>query len=177
MFLTEEYRLSVRIDKLSYLNTISLEKMYKVYIVLTDEIIRNLTQNAEGISPPSPHSQGWDKGGGDLSSDETVTLFMRENDSIDLLLKIKDKVVFSLPVIMRDNGCGFETYAYFKKAVQALIAQNFRQFQISNLGAMGLFEGEDVLLYADYPLYCLNPLSAMKLRELGFTRYTCVPGG
>lgn len=40
---------------------------------------------------------------------------------------------------------------------------------------MGLFEGEDVQLYADYPLYCLNPLSAMKLRELGFTRYTLSP--
>ncbi|MDQ1273058.1 MAG: family peptidase, partial [Planctomycetota bacterium] len=172
---TEEYRLSVKIDKLPYLNTISLEKMYKVYIVLTDEIIRNLTKKAEGFSPPSPSSQGWDRGGGDLSSDETVTPFMMENDSIDLLLKIKDKVVFSLPVIMRDNGCGFETYAYFKKALQVLIAQNFRQFQISNLGAMGLFEGEDVLLYADYPLYCLNPLSAMKLREWGFTRYTVSP--
>lgn len=168
----EEYRLSVKIDKLPYLNTISLEKMYKVYIVLTDEIIRNLTKKTENISPPSLSSQGWDN---DLSSDETVTLFIRENDVINMLLKIKDKVVFSLPVIMRDNGCGFETYEYFKKAVQALIAQNFRQFQISNPAAMGLFEGEDVLLYADYPLYCLNPLSAMKLRELGFTRYTLSP--
>lgn len=171
----EGYRLSVKIDKLPYLNTISLEKMYKVYIVLTDEIIRNLTKKAEGISPSSPHSQGLDKTGVDLSPDETVTFFTRENDSIDLLLKIKDKVVFSLPVIMRDNGCGFETYAYLKKAVQALIAQHFRQFQISNLGAMGLFEGEDVLLYADYPLYCLNPLSAMQLREWRFTRYTLSP--
>ena len=27
-------------------------------------------------------------------------------------------------------------------------------------------------LYADYPLYCLNPLSAMKLRELGFCKHT-----
>ncbi|CAG1769509.1 partial putative protease, partial [uncultured bacterium] len=171
----EGYRLSVRIDKLSYLNNISLEKICKIYIVLTDEIIRNLTKKAENISPSSPPSEGWDKGGGDLSSDETVTLFMREDDAINMLLKLKDKVVFSLPVIMRDNGCGFETYEYFKKAVQALIAQNFRQFQISNPGAMGLFEGEDVLLYADYPLYCLNPLSAMKLRELGFTRYTLSP--
>src|SRR3972149_10063811 len=30
-------------------------------------------------------------------------------------------------------------------------------------------------LYADYPLYCLNPLSAMKLRELGFCRHTLSP--
>jgi putative protease len=59
--------------------------------------------------------------------------------------------------------------------VRSLIAQNFRQFQISNLGALGLFEGEDVQLYADYPLYCLNPLSAKKLRELRFTRYTLSP--
>jgi len=66
-------------------------------------------------------------------------------------------------------------YGYFKKVVHELISQGFRQFQISNLGALELFEDADVQLYADYPLYCLNPLSAMKLRELGFCRHTLSP--
>jgi len=76
---------------------------------------------------------------------------------------------------MRDTGNGCMMYGYFKKVVQALMVQGFRQFQISNLGAMELFDDEDVQLYADYPLYCLNPLSAMKLRELGFCRHTLSP--
>ena len=80
-----------------------------------------------------------------------------------------------MPVIMRDTGNGYATYGYFKKVVQELISQGFRQFQISNLSALELFEDADVQLYADYPLYCLNPLSAMKLRELGFCRHTLSP--
>jgi putative protease len=40
---------------------------------------------------------------------------------------------------------------------------------------MGLFGGTDVILYADYPLYSLNPLSVMKQRELGFQRQTLSP--
>jgi putative protease len=67
------------------------------------------------------------------------------------------------------------TYGYFKKVVQALMAQGFGQFQISNLGALELFDNKTVQLYADYPLYCLNPLSAIKLRELGFCKYTFSP--
>ena len=89
--------------------------------------------------------------------------------------KVRDMVVFSLPTIMRDTGNGCMTYGYFKKAVQELISQDFRQFQISNLGALELFDDKDVQLYADYPFYCLNPLSAMKLRELGFCRHTLSP--
>jgi len=76
---------------------------------------------------------------------------------------------------MRDTGNGCMMYGYFKKVVQALMVQGFRQFQISNLGALELFEDADVQLYADYPFYCLNPLSAMKLRELGFCRHTLSP--
>ncbi|MDE2217449.1 MAG: U32 family peptidase [Planctomycetota bacterium] len=95
------------------------------------------------------------------------------------LAKIKerfmDKIIFSLPAIMRDIGNGFGTYEYYKKIVHELILQGFRQFQISNLGAMELFEDADVMVYADYPMYCLNPLSAMKLRELGFFRHTLSP--
>jgi len=72
-------------------------------------------------------------------------------------------------------GNGFETYEYYKKFVQELMVQGFRQFQLSNLGAMGLFKGADVKWYADYPLYCLNPLSASKLRQSGFCRYTLSP--
>jgi putative protease len=106
---------------------------------------------------------------------KTVTHLQKDSDIVDKLLKNKDKVVFSLPTIMRDLWNGPETYDYFKKAVQALMTKGFKQFQISNPGGMGLFEGEDVLLYADYALYCLNPLSITKLRELGLCRYTLSP--
>ncbi|HHT9137944.1 MAG TPA: peptidase U32 family protein [Candidatus Wunengus sp. YC60] len=158
-------RLSLKVDKPDYLNHIPLENIYKIYIVLTDENVKNLTKKAGGTPPNSPPLQGGDGGVEGLFSDEACNQLMRG----------KDKVVFSLPAIMRDMGTGYMTYGYFKKVVHELISQGFRQFQISNLGAMGLFEGEDVLVYADYPLYCLNPLSAMKLMELGFCRHTLSP--
>lgn len=128
-------RLSLKTDKFSYLRHVPLEKIYKIYMVLTSETFENIKN--------------------------------MEKD---------DKIVLSLPPIMRDDGDGPETYIYFQKIVKELISQGFRQFQISNPGAIPLFEGEkDVLLYADYPLYCLNPLSAVKLKKSGFHRYTLSP--
>ena len=211
----DKIRLSLKVDKLQYLNHIPLEKIYKIYIVPTDENIRNLTKKTESTPllwdrpkshynviakeerlKQSPDYQAFHKkiaslplamtvkselfnqpnsGGENLSSDETVNQLKRQNDIANSLSKIKDKIVFPLPVIMRDIGNGYMTYGYFKKVVHELISQGFRQFQISNLGALELFEDADVQLYADYPLYCLNPLSAMKLRELGFCRHTLSP--
>ena len=84
-------------------------------------------------------------------------------------------LVISLPVIMRDDGFECVNYDQFREIISELISLGFRQFQISNLGALELFDDEDVQFYADYPLYCLNPLSAMKLRELGFCRHTLSP--
>ena len=171
----DRIRLSLKVDKLQYLNHIPLEKISQIYIVLTEETIRNLTKKAESTPPLSPPSQGGERGGRNLSSDETVPHVQKNNEAINKLSNVKDRVVFSLPVIMRDTGNGYATYGYFKKVVQELISQGFRQFQISNLSALELFEDADVQLYADYPLYCLNPLSAMKLRELGFCRHTLSP--
>ncbi|MBC8553531.1 MAG: U32 family peptidase, partial [Candidatus Brocadiales bacterium] len=138
----DEVRLSLKIDRLSCLDFILTEKIYKFYIVLTDK---------------------------------TISCLQKKNDIVDTLLKENEKVIFSLPVIMRDIGNGLETYNYFEESVHALIKMGFRQFQISNLGAMGLFGDADVILYADYPLYSLNPLSVIKLRKLGFQRQTLSP--
>ena len=135
-------RLSLKIDRLNYLDFILTEKIYKLYIVLTGK---------------------------------TVSYLQNNDDIIDTLLKEKERVVFSLPVIMRDSGNGPERYDYFKKAVNVLTTRGFRQFQIANLGAVGLFNDADVILYADYPLFSLNPLSVIKLRELGFKRQTLSP--
>ena len=138
----DEVRLSLKIDRLSCLDFILTEQIYKFYIVLTDK---------------------------------TISCLQKKNDIVDTLLKENEKVIFSLPVIMRDIGNGLETYNYFEESVHALIKMGFRQFQISNLGAMGLFGDADVILYADYPLYSLNPLSVIKLRKLGFQRQTLSP--
>lgn len=106
----------------------------------------------------------------------TITSLVGNRDAIvDVFLEKKDKVVFSLPAIMRDGGCGLETYADFKKIVQKLIEEGFRQFQVSNSGAVEMFENSGAQLYADYPLYCLNPLSANALKNRGFYRYTLSP--
>jgi putative protease len=43
------------------------------------------------------------------------------------------------------------------------------------MGAMDMFGDSDIILYADYPLYSLNPLSVIKLRKLGFKRQTLSP--
>lgn len=139
-FSEDAMRLSVKIDKLNYIQHIPLERIYKIYLAVSDEIS-----------------------------------FTKERDAMNTLSQIKDKMVFSLPVILRDRRDGLDTYEDIKIIVQKLIAQGFRQFQLCNLGAMGLFEGENVQWYADYPLYCLNPLSAAKLRELGFCRHTLSP--
>ena len=138
----DEIRLSLKIDRLNYLDFVLTEKIYKLYIVLTDKTIYYLQQN---------------------------------DDIVDTLLKEKEKIVFSLPVIMRDIGNGFETYNGVEKPVHALIERGFKQFQIANLGAMGLFGNADAILYADYPLYSLNPLSVIKLRKSGFKRQTLSP--
>ena len=160
----EEIRLSLKIDELQYLNHIPLEKFYKIYIVLTDETIGDL------IAQHSRNQIPLNKGG----LRELLKTCIENNESISPS-KVRDKIVFSLPAIMRDTENGYMTYGYFKKVVRELISRGFRQFQVSNLGAMGLFEGVGVQLYADYPLYCLNPLSAMKLRELGFCKHTLSP--
>ena len=131
----KKVRLSLKIDRLNYLDDILTEKIYKLYIVLSAKNIAYLQKN------------------------ENV---------LDKLLKEKDKVVFSLPFIMRDIGNGIERDDCLEKIVHSLIALGFRQFQISNLWAMALFDGEDVQLYADFTLYSLNPLSMFKLKELGF---------
>ncbi|MCR4321603.1 MAG: U32 family peptidase [Candidatus Brocadiaceae bacterium] len=157
-------RLSLKVDKLDYLNHLPLEKINKIYIVLTDETIRDLL--AHQSHNQIPLNKGGLRG--------LLKTCIENNESISPS-NVKDRVVFSLPVIMRNTGNGCMTYGYFKKVVQELISQDFRQFQISNLGALELFDDEDVQLYADYPFYCLNPLSAMKLRELGFCRHTLSP--
>ncbi len=157
-------RLSLKIDKLQYLNHIPIEKFYKIYIALTGETIENLL--AQQSHNQIPLNKGGLRG--------LLNTCIENNKSISPS-KVRDKIVFSLPVIMRDMGNGYMTYGYFKKVVQELISQDFRQFQISNLGALELFDDTDVQLYADYPLYCLNPLSALKLTDLGFSRHTLSP--
>jgi len=165
-------RRSLKIDKLQYLNRIPLEKFYKIYIVLTDETIGDL------LAQQSHNQIPLNKGGLRRELSRTIRGLLNtciENNESIFPSNVRDKIVFSLPTIMRDTGNGCMTYGYFKKVVQELISQGFRQFQISNLGALELFDDEDVQLYADYPLYCLNPLSAIKLRELGFCRHTLSP--
>lgn len=139
----DTFRLSLKIDKLDYLDAVPLPMVYKLYVVLTDETISHLQKNIRGIA--------------------------------GRLRVACEKIVFSLPPIIRDLGNGPGTYGSFKKTVHELISRGFKQFQISNPGAVGLFEGEDVRLYADYPLYCLNILSLRELKSLGFCRYTLSP--
>ncbi|HHT9114359.1 MAG: U32 family peptidase [Planctomycetes bacterium] len=171
----DRIRLSLKVDKLDYLNHAPLEKINKIYIVLTDETIGDLIVqhshnqiplNKGGLRGLFPFVKGEER--------RLLKTCIENNESISLS-KVRDKIVFSLPVIMRDTGNGYMTYGYFKKVVHELISQGFRQFQVSNLGALELFGDKAVQLYADYPLYCLNPLSAMKLRDLGFCRYTLSP--
>ena len=76
---------------------------------------------------------------------------------------------------MRDDGFEGVNYDQFRGIVSELISLGFRQFQISNIGATELFDDKDVQLYADYPLYCLNPLVMIKLRELGLSKHTLSP--
>ncbi|MFO0794175.1 MAG: U32 family peptidase [Candidatus Brocadiaceae bacterium] len=137
-----EIRLSLKIERLSYLEHASLENMYKLYILLTRENLQDIEQNS---------------------------------DIVGTLSNLKDKVVFSVPTIIREKHDGFLNYERYKERIHTLMSQGFNQFQLSNLGALGLFDSKDVALYADYPLYCINPLSAVKLRELGFSRHTLSP--
>lgn len=157
-------RLSLKVDKPDYLNHIPLETVHKIYIVLTEETIGDL------LALQSHNQTSFNKRG--LSA---LLYTCGENNENISPSNGRDKIVFSLPAIMRDTGIGCMTYGYCKKAVQELLSQRFRQFHISNPGAIELFEDAEVQLYADYPFYCLNPLSAIKLRELGFCRYTLSP--
>ncbi|BBO17768.1 collagenase-like protease, PrtC family [Candidatus Brocadia pituitae] len=160
----DEIRLSLKTDRLHYLNYVPLEKIYKIYLVLTNETIENLTAHNDYNQIP-------------LNKGEMMGLFRSSTQNNNQIISslARDKVVFSLPAIMRDMGNGFETYGFYKKVIEEFLRQGFRQFQISNLGAMDLFKGDDVQWYADYPLYCMNPLSAARLTESGFCRYTLSP--
>ncbi|MCF6157089.1 MAG: U32 family peptidase [wastewater metagenome] len=108
-------------------------------------------------------------------TNNTFTHFSQSLLKNEELKGAHDKIVFSLPAVIRDKGDGSLTFHSFKKIVNELVSRGFKQFQISNIGAVGLFEGKDVLLYADYPLYCLNPLSAIQFKKSGFCRYTLSP--
>ena len=110
-----------------------------------------------------------------LSPATATRLSENQKALVDALQGKKDQLVFSLPAIMRDGGCGLETYTAFKKMAQKLIGEGFLQFQVANPGAVELFENSGAQLYADYPLYCLNPLSANALINRGFCRYTLSP--
>ena len=112
-----------------------------------------------------------------LTLSPAIAALLQENNDVlvEALRKNKEQIVFSVPAILRDGGCGLETYVVFKKIVRALIGDGFRQFQAANPGAVELFENSGAQLYADYPLYCLNPLSANALLNRGFCRYTLSP--
>lgn len=171
-------RLSVKIDKLHYLNHIPLEKIYKIYIVLSNETLMVIepTKKTETAPLLAASSKGSDKAVLEkLLSVETATGSAEAYDIMNTLLPLQDAIVFSLPPIMRDRGNELDTYGNMQKVVQQLIALGFRQFQLSNMGALDIFGTKDVQWYADYPIYCLNPLSAMKLRELGFCRHALSP--
>lgn len=193
----DEIRLSLKTDRLHYLNYVPLEKIYKIYLVLTHETIEDfIAQQSHNQCLPIKEAEGWCKNtptkkkivhGNTISHyDDSQIPFNKEgmtglfrsctpNDKHIFSSIAREKIVFCLPAIMRDTGNGFETYGFYKKAVEEFLKQGFRQFQISNLGAMDLFKGEDVQWYADYPLYCMNPLSAARLAESGFCRYTLSP--
>ena len=69
-------------------------------------------------------------------SGKIITYLQKNEDVLDKLLNETDKVVFSLPFIMRDRGNGIERYDCLKRFVYKLIARGFRQYQISNLWAI-----------------------------------------
>ncbi|HHT9104757.1 MAG TPA: DUF3656 domain-containing U32 family peptidase [Candidatus Wujingus californicus] len=142
-------KLSVKIDRLQYLKYVPMENIHRIYVALRE---------------PSNFVWEFEKGfeeGFDLTADKEAVL--------------REKLVISMPVIMRDDGFEGVNYDQFREIVSELISLGFRQFQISNIGATELFDDKDVQLYADYPLYCLNPLAMIKLRELGFCRHTLSP--
>jgi putative protease len=180
-----DIKLSVKIDRLQYLKYIPMERIHKIYLVIRDTAVflenfkqtmmRYFTESTlitkKRCFADAQHDKGKEfsltnchsehSEASDLTADKEATL--------------RGKLVISLPVIMRDSGFEGVNYDQFRETVSELISLGFRQFQVSNLGAMGLVDGKDVSLYADYPLYCLNPLAMIKLRELGLCKYTLSP--
>src|SRR3990170_5572671 len=107
-------KLSIKIDRLQYLKYISMEDIHRIYVALRE---------------PSNFVWEFEKGfeeGFDLDADKESAL--------------RKKLVISLPVIMRDSGFEGVNYDQFRGIVSELISLGFMQFQISNLGALGLFE-------------------------------------
>ena len=180
-----DIKLSVKIDRLQYLKYVPMERIHKIYLVIRDTAVflENFKQTMMGYFTESTLSTKkrcfadtqHDKGK-EFSLTNCHSEHSKESDlTVDKEAVLREKLVISLPVIMRDSGFECVNYDQFREIISELISLGFRQFQLSNLGALGLFEREDVQLYADYPLYCLNPLSAMKFGELGFCKYTLSP--
>ncbi|MCF6149440.1 MAG: U32 family peptidase [Candidatus Kuenenia sp.] len=105
----------------------------------------------------------------------TLPLSATDKQLFGAVIKYHNKIVFSLPFIMRDNDIENVAYSAIKQNIRDLMTLGFRQFQVSNLGALPLFNGEKIQLFADYPLYCVNPLSISALKTLGISEYTHSP--
>ena len=180
-----DIKLSVKIDRLQYLKYIPIERIHKVYLVIRDTAIflENFKQTMMKYfteSDLSTKKRCFVDAQHDKDKEFSLTNCHSEHsEESDLTVGkeavLRGKLVISLPVIMRDDDFEGVNYDQFREIVSELISLGLRQFQISNLGAMGLFDGKDVSLYADYPFYCLNPLAMIKLRELGFCKYTLLP--
>jgi len=80
--------------------------------------------------------------------------------------KFYDRIVWCLPPIILESEVGF-----FSKAINQLIKNNFRTWQIGHIGQQLLFDGkEKVYLSGDYTLNVLNSQSLYVLKSLGLPR-------
>ncbi|MDR4509078.1 MAG: U32 family peptidase [Candidatus Brocadiaceae bacterium] len=161
-------KFSVKTDTLKYLEYLSSDIIDTIYLGL------NLSGKDFAAFTSVFKNHDKNKPEKDTYRSTSVTI----PDEIDIskkLVFLKDKIIFSLPAILRDNVSGQNTYKKTEKQVQTLLSLGFRKYQLSNPGAIKMFQGMGVQLYADYPLYCLNPLSALKLKKYGFCKYTLSP--
>ncbi len=81
--------------------------------------------------------------------------------------KHRSKVVFELPPLIFDTDL-----PAYKKAVEYLLAQQYRSFAVNNIGQLPLFEGKNVTLMAGADITCLNRQSVLFLREQGISYAT-----
>jgi len=87
------------------------------------------------------------------------------------LLTDSQTLVLATPLITR-----LADHDQLERCVHQLAAQNFRQWECADLAGYQLLKREGITpLSADWTLYCMNRLSSMELKSMGFDSHVISP--
>lgn len=102
---------------------------------------------------------------------DEIVFELSGNTDLDLFKGFpREKVRFALPAVAR----AWETDK-IKDEVRALIAAGFKKFETGNVWGLNVFEGRNVDLSFDWPVYAANSSAARALSDMGASGFVVSP--